>query len=170
MPFTPFHVGVHACVALPLQRKLDVPTFILANIIIDIEPLLVMLFNVHYPVHGYVHTFIGSFIVGSLWGGMAYALRQPLGRLMRFLRLPYSPSLKADILSGAAGGCLHVLCDAPIYTDIQPFYPLKINPLYGLVSAAMMYRLCILFFIPAAILYVWFTRRYPGFDKEQRLF
>ncbi len=154
MPFTPFHFGAHAVVALPLQKKLDVPVFILANVIIDIEPLLVIVFNLNYPLHGYAHTFIGSFITGALWGSMAYALRKPLGKIINFLRLPYSPSLKMSILSGAAGCCLHVLFDSPIMTDIKPFFPLSVNPFYGHISKPIMYLLCTLLFIPAFMLYI----------------
>lgn len=119
-----------------------------------------MLFNLNYPHHGYVHTFVGSFVVGSLWGSIAYALRRPLGKIMHFLKLPYSPSMKKSILSGAAGGCLHVLFDAPLYRDIKPFYPLSINPLHGLVSTPMTYLLCILLFIPVFILYFVVIKEY----------
>ncbi len=159
MPFTPFHFGAHACAVLPLQRKLDIPAFMLSNVIIDIEPLLVIFFNLNYPLHGYVHTFIGSIIIGSLWGCIVYVSRKPLSKVMNFLKLSYVPSIRISILSGALGGCLHVLFDAPIYADIKPFYPLSINPLYGLVSIPMMYLLCTLFFIPAIVLYI-FARRY----------
>ena len=44
MPFTPFHFGAHACIAIPLRKIIDIPVFILSNIIIDIEPLIVMIF------------------------------------------------------------------------------------------------------------------------------
>jgi len=68
MPFTPFHFGAHACVAFPFNKKIDIPVFILANVAIDIEPLLVITLNLHYPLHGYAHTFIGAIFIGTLWG------------------------------------------------------------------------------------------------------
>jgi hypothetical protein len=40
MPFTPCHFGPSACIALPLNRWIDLPVFLLANVAIDIEPLL----------------------------------------------------------------------------------------------------------------------------------
>jgi hypothetical protein len=40
----------HACVALPLRRWIDVPVFIGANVVIDIEPLLVRLFRLNIPL------------------------------------------------------------------------------------------------------------------------
>ncbi len=39
MPFTPFHFGPSAVIALPLNRYIDIPTFLLANIAVDIEPI-----------------------------------------------------------------------------------------------------------------------------------
>jgi len=153
MPVTPFHFGPHACIGLPLRKRLDVANFLLANIVIDIEPGLVMLFNLDYPLHGYAHTLIGSIFVGWLCGGIGYRLRQPLRKIMDFFKLPYSPSLKIGIISGMLGSIVHVLFDAPIYEDIRPFFPLQINPLYGLISLLDMYLLCTLLFIPAFLLY-----------------
>jgi membrane-bound metal-dependent hydrolase YbcI (DUF457 family) len=53
------------------------------------------------------------------------------------------------ILSGVLGTWFHVLLDAPLYTDIRPFYPFQANPLYGLVGYGAMYLSCALCFIPA---------------------
>ncbi len=71
MPFTPFHFGAHACAALPAGKKINILVFILANVIIDIEPLLIMIFNFAYPLHGYAHTFLGTSIIGFLWAALA---------------------------------------------------------------------------------------------------
>lgn len=159
MPFTPFHFGAHSCVALTLQKKIDVPAFILANVVVDIEPLVVILFNLKYPLHGYAHTFLGGIIIGSLWGVIAYKLRRPLSRVMRFLKLPYAPSLFISMMSGAAGACLHILFDAPLYSDIRPFYPLSLNPMYGLLPIPSMYLLCVVLFVPAIVLYFGASRK-----------
>jgi len=62
-----------ACIALPLNRWIDLPVFLLANVAIDIEPLLVMTLNLSYPLHGYAHTLLGATLIGLGWGGIAYA-------------------------------------------------------------------------------------------------
>jgi membrane-bound metal-dependent hydrolase YbcI (DUF457 family) len=167
MPFTPFHFGAHACAVLPFRRRLDIPAFVLSNVVIDIEPLLVMLFNLNYPLHGYAHTFLGGLIIGSLWGVIAYTLRGSLGKVMNFLRLFYAPTVTISIVSGALGACLHILFDAPIHPDIKPFYPMNSNPLYGSISTANMYFLCLLFFIPAIVLYL-MTRRSHRANERTR--
>ncbi|MHC4299546.1 MAG: hypothetical protein ACYS7Y_19890 [Planctomycetota bacterium] len=36
MPFTPYHFGPSGCVGLILRKWIDVPVFVLTNVIIDI--------------------------------------------------------------------------------------------------------------------------------------
>jgi membrane-bound metal-dependent hydrolase YbcI (DUF457 family) len=154
MPFTPFHFGLSASIAFPLKRTIDIPVFILANVAIDIEPLTVMIFNLSYPLHGYAHSFLGAGLVGALWGFVAFKGKGILGGVMHFFGLTYQTTITKAIISGILGAFSHVLLDAPIYTDIKPFYPLSINPLYGLVSEKAMYLFCSLLFIPAILFYI----------------
>lgn len=154
MPFTPFHFGPHACVSLPLYRRLDIPIFLGANVAIDIEPLLVMTLNLDYPLHGYCHTLLIGGLVGLLFAMAAYPLRRAIGRVMNRLRLPYEPTFGKMAVSGVLGAWLHVLFDAPIYTDIMPFYPSQANPLYGLLSIDAVYGICAACFVPALGIYI----------------
>ena len=89
MPFTPYHFGAHACAALPINKNINILVFILANVVIDIEPLLVMLYNLDYPLHGYAHTFIGAAIVGSIWGVTAYSCTILFEKGLKLLKLPH---------------------------------------------------------------------------------
>jgi membrane-bound metal-dependent hydrolase YbcI (DUF457 family) len=154
MPFTPFHFGPSASIAFPLKRTIDIPVFILANVAIDIEPLTVMIFNLSYPLHGYAHSFLGAGLVGALWGVVAFKGKGILREAMHFLELKYETTITKAVISGILGAFSHVLLDAPIYTDIKPFYPLNINPLYGLVSQKAMYLFCSLLCIPAFLFYI----------------
>jgi len=155
MPFTPFHFGPHACVSLPFYRYLDVPIFIGVNVAIDVEPLLVMTFNLDYPLHGHCHTLLIGGLVGLLFATVAYPFHKLIGRAMRLLRLPYAPAFAKMALSGVLGAWLHVLFDAPLYSDIRPFYPLQANPLFGILSSSTVYRICIACFVPALVLYIY---------------
>ena len=154
MPFTPFHFGPSACVSLPLKRYIDFPIFVLANVVVDLEPLTVILFGLRYPLHGYFHTFFIGALVGIVWGVVAYAGRGILKRLMNLFRLPYRTTLTKVLVSGILGVWFHVLLDSLIYADIQPFYPFVFNPLYDLLSISTVYVICTLAFIPALILYI----------------
>ena len=154
MPFTPFHFGPHACVALPLQRYIDVPIFIGANVVVDIEPLLVMIFQPNYPLHGYCHTFLIGGLLGLFFAVAAYPFRQFIGKAMSLVRLPYSPTLLKMVVSGILGVWMHILFDSPLYIDIKPFYPLSANPLYGVISLNAAYITCMLLFLPALLIYL----------------
>jgi hypothetical protein len=154
MPFTPLHFGVHAAISLPLRKYIDVLTFIGANVAVDIEPLVVILFGLHYPLHGYCHTFLAGTVIGVLLALIIFPFRKIIDKIMSVVKLEYKPGLKTLILSGILGAWLHILFDAPLYTDIKPFFPLQVNPLYNIIPASVIYWICRLAFIPAIILAV----------------
>ena len=45
MPFTPFHLGPGLLLGLLLLSYVDLPTFLLASVIVDVEPFLALYFN-----------------------------------------------------------------------------------------------------------------------------
>lgn len=153
MPFTPLHFGPHACVALPLHRYIDIPVFIGANVIVDIEPLMVMTFNFDYPLHGCCHTLLVGGLLGFLWALIAFPLKPLFIALMKFIQIPYETSFLKMAISGAAGACLHVLFDSTIYKEINLFWPSPGNPLYGLSSFDALSRVCLISFVPALAIY-----------------
>lgn len=154
MPFTPFHFGPSALIALPLNRYLDIPSFVLVNVVVDIEPLIVMLNNLSYPVHGYAHTFLGATLVGIGCGGILNIFKKPLASIMtKGFRLNYQSTFIKFIISGILGAWFHVLLDAPLYSDIKPFYPILTKPLYGSISQKIMYEYCLISFFSALLLY-----------------
>ena len=155
MPFTPFHFGPHACVSLPFYRYLDIPIFIGANVIVDLEPLFVMTFNPDYPIHGYCHTLLIGGLIGVLLATIAYPFRHLIGKVMGLLRLPYVPTYMKMAISGVLGVWLHIFFDSLLHSDIRPFYPSHENPLYEILSQSAVYKICNICFVPALILYVY---------------
>ncbi len=158
MPFTPFHFGPSTCVALFFHKKLDIPVFLLANIIIDLEPLLVLNLNLAYPLHGLAHSFLGATLLGAVWGCIAFAGKDILIYIMKTLKLNYHTTIKKVLLAGVLGSWFHIILDAPLYADIKPFYPYKLNPFYGLLSDTTMYLLCSFLFLPALLCYFYVVR------------
>lgn len=156
MPFTPFHLGPALGLGLPLRRYMHVPTFIVANVILDIEPFLVLQFRLNYPLHGYLHTFLAALFIGLLLGYTMFTLERFLKPIYKTLLLETGNSLnlKAFLLSGALGTWLHVLLDSPLYAEIQPFYPLTTNPLYNPALETEVYSLCVWMGIFGIIWYV----------------
>ena len=167
MPFTPYHFGPSACIALPLRKYIDIPVFILANVVIDLEPLAVILFGLNYPLHGYFHTFLVGTVVALVWGLIAYWGKSILQRLMKLFHLSYETNFRKMLLSAILGIWFHVLLDGQLYTDIQPFWPLKANPLYGLLSYNTIYLICKISFLPAIVLYIIAVASYVRKNKTK---
>ena len=165
MPFTPFHLGPALCLGIPLRKYIHVPTFILANVILDTEPLLVLLLGLRYPLHGYLHTFIAAVGVGIAFGLVMFLLERPMHPLYRKLLLEPDIAFKKSqfMITGVLGTMLHVLFDSPLYLDIKPFYPLTANPLNGLGSSLEIYLLSfwmgVLGMIFYLLLIVWHIRK-----------
>jgi len=63
MPFTPFHLGQALFFGLLLFRHIHFPTFIMANIIVDLESFFIMLLGLDYPLHGFFHSFVGGSLI-----------------------------------------------------------------------------------------------------------
>lgn len=145
MPFTPFHLGPALVIGLPLKKYMHAPTFILANVILDVEPFLVLSFGLNYPLHGYLHTFILALLIGIAFGYVMVFLEKYLHPLYRGLLLEgnQTTSFNQFIIASILGTELHVLFDSPLYWDIQPFYPITMNPLYNPNLSLAIYSLCI---------------------------
>jgi len=156
MPFTPFHFGLGLGLGLPLRRHIHAPTFILANAIIDVEPFLVLILELRYPLHGYLHTFLLAIPMGFAFGYVMLLLEKLLRQFYKALLLEEANGLKMKsfIITGGLGTGLHVLLDAPLYPDIKPLYPIKLNPLYNPDLIFEIYALCTLVGSLGALYYI----------------
>lgn len=143
LPFTPFHWGP-ASIGLLFKRHVHLPTFLVANMILDIEPLVVLVWGLHYPLHGYAHTFLGAVLVGVGLACVMRLLNKPLHGLLDSLALlPREPlEFNGFVLAGVGGTVVHVLLDAPLYPEMRPFYPCSSNPLYHPALTFHIYAFC----------------------------
>jgi len=130
MPLTPFHLGPGLLIGLILLYYIDFPTFLIASVIVDVEPIIVILFDLDYPLHGFCHSFLGGTIIAFLLAAVMSKIRKPISPLLSFFKLEQEISFKRILVAALAGVYIHILFDAPIYTDIQPLFPLDINPFY----------------------------------------
>lgn len=142
MPFTPFHLGPALLIAIILEKRIPLLTFIVANVILDIEPLLVIIYDMRYPLHGYAHTLIGATLIGLTFGYFSKILSKKSTETKRYL------------IAGALGTNIHVVLDSPLYKDIKPLYPWKYNPIYYPHITSTIYNICLLAFILTLILFL----------------
>jgi membrane-bound metal-dependent hydrolase YbcI (DUF457 family) len=155
LPFTLFHLGPALGFGLPLRKYMHAPTFMLASVIVDVEPFLVLFYGLRYPLHGYLHTFFLSFFAGLAVGYLMFLLERFLHPIYKAFLLESDGklNLKSFMLAGALGTTFHVLLDAPLYSDIRPFYPLTINPLYNPALSLEVYSFCVWIGILGIIFY-----------------
>ena len=153
MPFTPFHLGPSSWIGLIFFKFLDFPAFLLDSVIVDIEPFAVMFLGLRYPLHGFFHSFVGGSIIAMLTALALYSLRNVVRKLTAIFRLEQNSAFKKILWASFLGVYFHIFLDAPLYTDIQPFYPIANNPLLGLFSSSQIYFFCSISFLVAIVLY-----------------
>jgi membrane-bound metal-dependent hydrolase YbcI (DUF457 family) len=168
MPITPYHFGPSVFVGLALRKWLDIPVFVLANIIVDIEVLVIGLLGLGWPTHRYSHTLLIGAVVGVIWAVVAYRLRHFFKKIMQMLRIPYQTSFWKMVVSGALGVWLHVVIDAIYHWDVQIFWPSKAKPLWRLISQEQIEIVCIGFLVAAAIAYAFAVASYVKQNKVKR--
>jgi membrane-bound metal-dependent hydrolase YbcI (DUF457 family) len=156
MPFTPYHLGPALFLGLLFLSFIDFPTFLIASVIVDMEPFLVLFFNLNYPLHGFFHSLLGGTLVAVPLAIVMQKTRDNLSPLMPYFRLEQKVSFRSILLASLSGIYIHILLDSRIYTDIQPFYPFTYNPLLttGILAGIDSYVICIWSFFGAIIIYI----------------
>jgi len=142
MPFTPLHLGPALFFGVVLLRYVDLPTFLVANVIVDIEPFVILTLGLHradslgLPLHGLLHTFLGGTFVALLLVLVMTRIREFTASLMRLIGMEQKHSARSIYAAALSGIYLHILLDSRLYADIRPFYPSSFNPFLGGMAAA----------------------------------
>lgn len=145
MPFTPLHMGPGLVIKAVLQRHFSLMVFGWAQILIDLQPLWVLVTG-HGTLHGFTHTYFWA-----TWLGLLAALSgKYLGEFgLYLLRLPggYRPiRWPVAFISAYIGVYSHVFLDGTIYGDMYPFAPFNTTHhghFYDAISMDGMAILCL---------------------------
>ena len=154
MPFTPLHLGPALLVALIMYPLLDIPTFLLASVIIDFEPLIILIIGLPQPLHGQYHSLTLGIVPALFVGIIMYFVKSFTNPLMVRLKLPQTSRIRVYLLSAFTGVWLHVITDALMYQDINLAYPLSGNPLFGILDTSLVIRISLLAFPMSFIIYL----------------
>ena len=160
MPFTPFHIGPSGFLGLVFRKWIDLPVFLLANVVVDVE---VLIFH-NWPIHRYAHTLLIGAAVGAAWGVAAYPLRSLFKSIMQAFGLPYRPGFFKMVISGVLGVWLHVLIDATYHFDVRLLWPFRKMSLHYIIRRYLGYPrpetikgyvigICVAFLIAAIVVY-----------------
>lgn len=156
MPFTLFHLGPGFTIGFLFRKIFHVPALLVASVVVDFEPLLILILGLDEPLHGFFHTFLGGTIAAVLTAAAMYFFQRPINEIMRVFRLAQKGSLKKIVWTSVFGVYFHVVLDAFLYPDMSPLYPFGGNPLFGLFSALQVYAFCtVLLFLGTLIYLVW---------------
>ena len=150
MPFTPFHMGPGILFKAMLQGSFSLMVFGWSQIIMDLQPLFVLLSGAGH-LHGFSHTYLGAsllLIVSALSGKyLSETGLRILGLRMSgssSLQQPLKISWRVTFISAAIGTYSHVLLDSMMHSDIQPFYPFDLsNQLLQIISIKTLHQLCL---------------------------
>ena len=158
MPFTLYHAGPSALIALPLRKYIDIPVFILANVFVDIEVLVFMFSGWQiYPgsgIHPIAHTFFFGTLLAIVWGFMSMFMKKINTRLMTEFRLDYETNILKIFASAILGIWFHIFIDCLYHSDLHPFYPFSLsNPLNFGFEPNLVMNICRILFVPAMIIF-----------------
>jgi hypothetical protein len=154
MPFTPYHFGPAGLLGYIFRKWIDLPVFVLANLVVDAEVMLVNFMGFGRPFHRYSHTFLIGTAVGAVWGFVAYTGLPILKWLMKIIKIPYQTNAFKMITSGILGIWFHVLIDGIYHYDVKPFWPIQKNYLWGLLSHNQIKWVCIICLAVFVLMYV----------------
>lgn len=159
MPFTPLHMGPGIAIKSVMQGAFSLMVFGWAQIVMDIQPLIVIITGEGH-LHGFSHTFIGAGLLG-LFSALTGKYLAEIG--LQLLRWPTLPlRWWVVFLSAFIGTFSHVLLDAVMHGDVQPFYPMDLNnPWWRWVAVDTLHRFCLYSGALGALLYgvvVWIWR------------
>ena len=172
MPVTPYHFGPSRFLGLLFRKWIDIPVFILANVIVDVEVLVGVVLGLDIPIPRYSHTLLIGAAVGALWGVAAYPLRSIFKKIMQIFRLPYQTSLRKMVISGILGAWLHVVIDGFYHFDVHVFWPNTTISLWQIAAPHISKRqieiICIVFFIAAVVPYTIAVSSYIKQNKDRK--
>lgn len=142
MPFTPLHMGPGIVVKAALQSCFSLIVFGWSQIVIDIQPLVVMLTD-KGELHGFSHTFLGATLIGLFCGFTGKHLAE---LVLRIIREPkYLPmGWRVSVASAFIGTYSHIFIDSIMHTDVFPLSPFSTeSPLHGIISIEALHIWCL---------------------------
>ena len=152
MPFTPLHMGPGLLIKAVLQGSFSLMIFGWTQIIMDIQPLIVLMTGEGH-LHGFTHTYVGASLIAiaSAVTGK-YAAHFGLWLINQKQHLPIS--WPVAVFSGFIGAYSHVLLDSLMHADLQPFAPFDLaNPFLRVFSAGGLHQFCLYSGVIGAVLY-----------------
>jgi membrane-bound metal-dependent hydrolase YbcI (DUF457 family) len=143
MPFTPYHFGPAVLIGILLFPFIDFATIVVASVILDLEPLAVIFFDLPMPLHAFFHTYLGATIVSIILSICIYPFRKSLNEIVSFFGLKQESSFRHILPASLIGTYSHVLLDSFLYAEMNPLFPALGNPFVDFLAGGFVYNLCL---------------------------
>lgn len=178
MPFTPLHMGPGLAIKAVAGRHFSVLAFGIAQIAMDVEPLVGILRDVEV-LHGPTHNYLAALMIAPIVALMAPIIGAPIlrrwNRELSYYHLDWLVSPESwtayPVITGAfVGTGSHVVLDSLMHADIRPLAPWSsANGLLGLVSIGTLNQACLVAGIVGALAWLltgWFRRGKKGVSQS----
>ena len=157
MPFTPFHMGPGLLIKAILQGSFSLMVFGWSQIVMDIQPLWVMLGDEGGHIHGFSHTFLGASLL-TIFSAFTGKYLSEFGLRVLEIATSESPikiSWWVSFLSAFVGCFSHVMLDAIMHSDVQPYFPWTLdNEWLGLMNVEQLHNFCLYTGLVGVVIYV----------------
>ena len=128
-----------------LQGSFSLMVFGWAQIVMDLQPLVVMLTGQGH-LHGFSHTYLGASLI-TILSAVSGKYLSEIGLLILRISKKENPiKIKwwVVFLSAFIGTFSHVFLDSIMHSDVQPFYPMSPNNiLWGIISVSLLHKICL---------------------------
>lgn len=165
MPFTPVHMGPGILVKSLLRGSFSLMVFGWAQIIMDIQPLMVMISGEGH-LHGFSHTYIGAVLL-AIFSALTGKYLSEVGLFVFGLNDQWQVKIAwwVAFLSALIGTFSHVLLDSIMHVDVEPFFPVTTDNVFlSLISVQALHQLCLYSGLVGGVLYFcgnWLQKFYP---------
>lgn len=155
MPFTPIHMGPGILIKSILQGSFSLMVFGWTQIVMDIQPLIVLISGEGH-LHGFTHTYIGAIFI-AIFAALSGKYLSEFG--LKILKIPENNKPIAIIwwvafLSAFIGSFSHVLLDSIMHSDVEPLFPFTLdNQFLEMISASMLHKVCLYSGLVGAAIY-----------------
>lgn len=167
MPFTPIHMGPGILIKSILQGSFSLMVFGWTQIVMDIQPLIVMITEEGH-LHGFTHTYVGAVLI-AMFAALTGKYLSEFGLTLLGIsksETPISITWWVVFLSAFIGSFSHVLLDSIMHADVEPFFPFILdNQFLGLISVPILHKVCLYSGLLGAVIYYVLNWRLKGIAK-----
>ncbi len=155
MPFTPFHMGPGILIKALLQGSFSLMVFGWAQIIMDLQPLFVLLTGEGH-LHGFSHTYAGATLLAIFSALSGKYLSELVLKIIGIAKKHSPTRITWWVAFGSSfiGTYTHVALDSIMHSDVEPLYPLsQENSMLGVISISELHQLCVYSALLGAVIY-----------------